>query len=60
MASGEQHAAIGVSDVQVMPTSNPVAFTKGIAEIVLPRRDAISAIEISGHRSTRREPLAFT
>jgi len=37
LADIEQFAALGVSEVQVMPAGNPVAFTTEVAEILLPR-----------------------
>jgi F420-dependent oxidoreductase-like protein len=42
LAQIEQFAALGISEVQVMPAGNPVEFTTEIAEKFLPRLNSIS------------------
>jgi F420-dependent oxidoreductase-like protein len=41
LAEAEQYAALGVTEVQVMPDRHPVEFTTEVAEKVLPRLAAI-------------------
>ena len=42
LAEAEQYAALGVTEVQVMPDRHPVEFTTEVAEKVLPRLAAIA------------------
>jgi hypothetical protein len=37
LAEAEQYAALGVSEIEVMPDRHPVEFAEQLAERVLPR-----------------------